>query len=248
MVPQSDIKDENGYTLVLGGVGIHSFATIGIFKAFQKARIPVKRVITTGWPTLFVLAASYLKSNHDWEWFATRLKEEDLSQLASFRGGANADSLIPEVVNKSGFGDSLKSTRVRFQVGVSVCNLENQDAAVFYDGSWKMPLVQTFSFGGLYRPYQKTLGYKVKGLDVEEAVRQGDKAIIAVDMYGPMGKFERDAYWELLRKETQADYDRANYKVKVHVPLGLLDFSARAKRQAIQAGYAAAKQLIKDLK
>ena len=71
-------------TLVLGGAGVASFATVGLLKRFYEEGIEVESIITTGWPTLFALANGFLKSVHDLEWFAMRLQEKDFYKASIF--------------------------------------------------------------------------------------------------------------------------------------------------------------------
>jgi hypothetical protein len=217
----------DGYTLVLGGVGISSFATIGVLKAFSESKIKINKVITTGWPTLFVLAEGFLGSYHDLEWFSMRLDVEDF-----------LDS-----VKK--FSDNYPSKK---SIYISVCNLENAEPEVFSKGNWKEALKQTFSFPGIYRPYSKTTTYKVKGLDVEEAIRQGDKKIIAVSMYGDFFSDPKaqNVYWSILKKETSADFARAEYRLDIKTLLTPLDYNPKARRQSIRLGYQITKQFIKN--
>lgn len=217
----------DGYTLVIGGVGVSSFATIGVLKAFSEAKIKINKIITSGWPTLFVLAEGFLNSYHDLEWFSMRLNPEEF-----------LDS-----VKK--FSDNYPSKK---SIYISVCNLENAEHEVFYKGNWKEALKQTFSFPGLFRPYSKNTTYKVKGLDVEESIRQGDKKIIAVSIYGDFYSDPKaqNTYWEILKKETAADFTRAEYRLDIKTLLTPLDYNPKARRQSIRIGYQITKQFIKN--
>ena len=54
-----------------------SFATVGLLKRFHQEGVKIDFIVATGWPALFALGEGFLKSVHDLEWFAMRLKANE---------------------------------------------------------------------------------------------------------------------------------------------------------------------------
>jgi hypothetical protein len=63
-----------GITLVLGGAGVASFATVGLLKRLKNEGIKIEMIVASGWPAVFALGNGFMKSVHDLEWFAMRLQ------------------------------------------------------------------------------------------------------------------------------------------------------------------------------
>jgi len=251
-------------TLVLGGAGVSSFATVGILKRFKQEGIRVERVICTGWPCLFSLAYGYLKSIHDVEWFSMRLSRDDLYSLGfleSEKDFAKHDRLS-KLVKNSFRPERLEDSKV--PIVISAANTDLGEAEVFDQGSWIKPLLITMSVPGIYRPYQvENQGewiQSLRGLDVEEAVKRDSTTIVAFEMYGdylqwlgrsgdPSGSSEtvfRRVYAAQLKRSLSAQIKEANVAGSIQLHRSPTDFSS--KRAAILAGYKEASKVIQSLR
>lgn len=244
-------RNEVPVALVLGGAGVASFATVGIFKRLQEEGVRVDFIVTTGWPTLFCLGHGFLKSVHDLEWFATRLKETDLYQVGIFdskKGFSSHDNLSSLIENAFKQREIQES---RVPLIISATNTELGEPETFDRGEWREPLLKTMSIPGIYRPYKVEAGKEwvtsLQGLDVEEAVRRGAKYIVAIQMYDDYFRYLKNAevketqklfrqlYLAQLKRSIQKELKQAN--LIIHIPLDKQPGDFSAKRAAILAGY-----------
>jgi len=236
-------------TLVLGGAGIASFATVGLLKKLQKEDIHVDAIVASGWPALFAVAYGYLKSVNDLEWFAMRLQPKDFYNSSFFeinRNYAPGERLSPLVKRTIPDGNLSDA---RLPIVLSPGNTPPGGNDVVDSGDWANALLKTMSMPGVFRPYpghfDKTELASVRALNVDEAERRGAKNIIAIDMYGDYfhllhsersgsERAFRQSYLKDLRKDLQTEMERANVSAKVTLGKAPTDFSA--KRLAILAG------------
>ncbi len=249
-------------TLVLGGSGVASFATIGLLKKLNEEGVEIDLIVATGLPALFALANGFLKTVHDLEWFATRLSQRDLEKLGSsdFRKEIDPEDNLPTFILKSFPQKLLNQSRV--PVVIAATNTDVGEADVYGSGEWKEPLLKTVSIPGLHRKFVADRGTAwvegVQGLDVREAVRRGSQIIIAVSMHDDFiqslnkakGEKEdelfRRLYASQLRKTTTESLKLAGLSSSITLQKDPLDLSA--KRAAILAGYREGSRIVKKLR
>lgn len=258
--PSSEIKEE--IVLVLGGAGIASFATVGLFKRFQLEGIRISYVISTGWPALFVLGHGFLRSVHDLEWFAMRLKPEDFFSTGLFdKGDFETHDKLSTLV-KSFFKQKIDLRESKVPIVLTASETLNSEVQVFEKGEWAEPLLKAMSVPGIYQPYPKNATpswvASVEGIDVNLALERGAKIVVAIDMYEDYlrhqdrpalrssGDLFRRLYLSKLKKNIRAELAKAQVSGRIVLNKAPNDFSA--KREAILAGYQEASRIIRELK
>ncbi|MEZ4751791.1 MAG: hypothetical protein R3B54_14520 [Bdellovibrionota bacterium] len=146
-------KQRKSVGLVVGGAGVASFATVGLLKKLKEEGIEVSYIISTGWPSIFAAGYGLMKSIHDLEWFAMRLKESDFYSdgLFDFKKGFSDHSRIASRIEKSFRINDLAQSRVPLYLTAS--NLESGKTDVYHSGSWSAPLMKAISLPGIFRPF-----------------------------------------------------------------------------------------------
>lgn len=235
-----------GVTLVLGGAGVASFATVGILKRLQKERIPIEGIVASGWPALFSLGYGYLKSIHDLEWFSMRLKSEDFkkSGVNAPKDNSEVSGLIASFLKEKNIEDS------KVPLLIVAGNSEEERMGVYDSGPWKTAFLKTVSFPGLYRKIKKSssmpTSYQLEVLGVEEAKKRQSSMVIAIEMYGDTLDFiPKDAFSGSVRKSLREEFSKADRHYSVKMNQNPLDFSQ--KRSAILIGQKVAQEIIQDL-
>lgn len=256
--PAPPVKGDTHHVgLVLGGAGVASLATIGILKRFQEEGIIVDYIVTTGWPTLFALGYSYMKSVHDLEWFASRLKDKDFYQVGIFspESGYASHEKLSSLIESSFKQRGLEEGKI--PVIISATNTEpgNAEVEVFDKGDWRGPLLRTMSVPGIYRPYPSVDESKknqewissLQGIDVAEGKKRGADTVVAIEMYEDYfqflkgGKKEtsdqvfRKLYFNQLRKTINNEMKEADITGRIVINAPPTDLAS--KRVAIFAGY-----------
>jgi hypothetical protein len=251
----------NRVSLVLGGAGVASFATVGFLKKLHEEGVEVDLIIATGWPALFALAAGYLKSIHDLEWFATRLGPKELDRMASSdpRQETDPSEALKGIVLNS-FSQTLLS-QSRIPVIIAATNTDLGEPDVFGTGDWKEPLLRTMGIPGLYRKFPANAATDwindIQAMEIREAGRRGASNTIVLNMYEdflssvvePPNKDEelsRRLYSSKLRKSASESMKLAPFSGAIHLKRAPLDFSA--KRAAILAGYREAARILRNLR
>lgn len=252
----------NRISLVLGGAGVASYATVGMLKKFNEEGIEIEFIVATGWPTVFALANGFLKSVHDLEWFATRLDKEGFEKMGAvdFRKEIDPSEALPKIILDS-FSQTLLS-QGRVPVVIAATNTDLGEPDVFGSGEWKEPLLRTISVPGIYRkfPAERGTGWiqGLQGLDVREAVRRGAGVVVAVSMYDDFvqglskkptkgdDELLRRVYAAQIRKSTQEAIKQSSISATIALQKDAADFSA--KRTAILAGYREAARIVKKLR
>jgi NTE family protein len=252
-------------TLVLGGAGVASFATVGLLKRLIEEHIEVESIVATGWPALFAVGYGFTRSIHDLEWFAMRVQEKDLFRSTFWdlrRQEANQEQLQQFLAKAFGQRDLEEST---VPVVIAVTNVETAQPVAYDRGEWREPVLKTMAVPGIFRPYpqegDREYIASLRGLDVDEALRRGAEVVVAVEMYddylqelgkdlnrGQMGgeKTFRQLYLTQLRTSLKRELELAN--VSGSVRLGKPPMALQAKRAAIQAGYNEGKRLARLIK
>lgn len=260
--PAKPTTDKKKISLVLGGAGISSFATIGLLKRLHEEGIEIESVTTTGWPTLFVLASGFLKSIHDVEWFAMRLQEKDFYSVSIFdtsheySGSEKIPSIIESNFKQKEISDS------KFPLIISSANIGTEECYTFDRGDWRTPLLKTMAAPGIFRPYPQGKNQEpiqsLQGINVDEAKKRGGKIIVAVEMYGDYvdflksGKKDssngtfRQLYLASLRKGLNKELKEANLEGHVQILASPTNFTQ--KRLAIFAGYKEGARLAKAIR
>jgi len=248
-------------TLVVGGAGVASFATVGVLKRLHEEGVSVDMIVATGWPALFALGYGFLKSLHDLEWFAMRLQEKDFYRAGLFDANKEfaAHDQLSEVIQRSFKQRDLGETRI--PVIISSTNTDLGDPEAYDRGDWREPLLKTMSVPGFYRPYPKGDSawiQSLQGMDVEEALRRGNRTVVAVEMYGDyfshVARQKADSsdsvfrrlYIGQMRKSIRRQLKLAQVVGEVSLAKGSGDFSA--KRNAILAGYREGAKLARALR
>lgn len=249
---EGSFAKKSGITLVLGGAGVASFATVGLLKRLKAEGVKVDLIVATGWPALFALGYGFFKSVHDLEWFAMRLQSEDFERASK----GNLSKLVESFLKKKDLRES------QMPILLVVGNTENEKQGVFDSGEWAEPLLKTLSMPGLYRsfPGQDASFPKVfdlQSLGVSEAKKRGAYPIFAVSMYSDYLNFSKEKKENLkkptiqnvfvgsLRKNLRDELAQADGIFQVELKAGPLDFSQ--KRAAILAGSTQAVQILKKL-
>jgi NTE family protein len=252
-------------TLVLGGAGVASFATVGLLKRLREENIDVESVVATGWPALFAVGYGFTRSIHDLEWFAMRVQEKDLFRSSFWdlrRQEANQEQLQEFLAKAFGQRDLEEST---VPLVIAVTNTETAQPVAYDRGEWREPVLKTMAVPGIFRPYPQEGGREyiasLRGLDVDEALRRGAQIVVAVEMYddylkelgkdlnrGQMGgeKTFRQLYLTQLRTSLKRELELANGSGSGR--LGKPPIDLQAKRAAIQAGYNEGKRLARLIK
>jgi predicted acylesterase/phospholipase RssA len=255
------VKERPKITLVLGGAGVASFATIGILKRLHEARLRPDLIVCTGWPSLFVLAYGFFPSIHEAEWFASRLTEKDFykASLFDFEKGYASHEKLSKLVENAFKQREIQAASV--PIVISTTNTEFADSEIFDRGDWREPLLRTMSVPGLFRPYPSDADRpsisSLQGLDIDEAVRRGAGIVVAVYMYDDylrmMSKSGKNAdalfrkiYQAQLRKGLGLQLARAQIRASIEIFKDPNDFSAR--RSAILVGYKEAARLVEEIR
>jgi NTE family protein len=235
-----------GITLVLGGAGVASFATVGLLKRLQKERVQIDGVIASGWPALFALGFGYLKSVHDLEWFSMRLKSEDFKKSGRKppKDNLEVSGLIESFFKNKNLEDS------KIPLLIVAANSEEEKLGVYDSGSWKTAFLKTVSFPGLYRKIGNNplmpSSYRLEVLGVEEARKRQASMIIAVEMYSDALDFiPKDAFSGSVKKSLKEEFSKADLHYSVKLNRNPLDFSQ--KRSAILSGQKVAQEIIKEM-
>jgi len=245
-------------TLVLGGAGVASFATVGLLKRFKEEGIKIDSIVASGWPALFALGYGSLKSVHDLEWFAMRLQDQDFSKACSVKRKQEVGELSKFIQEFLKIED-LKDTRI--PIVLMTNNTELGEEHAYESGDWRSPLLRTMSLPGLYRPFPKEEGIKnsfqIKALDVAEARRKGNSPIIVLNMYSDYLEYfkvsrkeagdsaYRAIFLGTFRRSLREEMANSSHSASIDLKTGPLDFSK--KRAAIFAGSSAASKIIKKL-
>ena len=252
-------------TLVLGGAGVASFATVGILKRLREEGIEIESIVATGWPALFAVGYGFTRSIHDLEWFAMRIQEKDFFKTSFWelrRQEANHEQL-EEFLAKAFGQRELEESSV--PVVIAVTNTETAQPIAYDRGEWREPVLKTMAVPGIFRPYPQEGGREyiasLRGIDVDEALRRGARVVVAVEMYddyfrelgkdlnrGQMGgeKTFRQLYLTQLRSSLKRELELATLSGRVRVGKPPVDL--QAKRAAMQAGYNEAKRLARLIK
>ncbi len=257
--PQDD-RPSPKVVLVLGGVGIASFATIGILKAFKEEGIQIDSMVATGWPAVFALGYGYLKSIHDLEWFSLRLENKDFYS-ESFLGkkGFSPHDAISKKLKQAFTQTSLSQAST--PIAITASNLEEKKPDVYTSGGWVSPLMKAISAPGIYQPFPNKSSRQwilsMDGIDTAVAQERGANLIVAVDMYDdylnsldkPRDSSEavfRSLFLTQFRQRLETQMAIAQLPTKISLRKGPLDFSG--KRQAVQAGYEIGKRLADEIR
>jgi hypothetical protein len=257
-IPENRVENRK-IALVLGGAGVASFATVGLLKRFQEEGVNIEYIITTGWPTLFTLGFGLLRSVHDVEWFASRLRDRDFHNAGIFnKGSSSVNDQLSGLIESTFRQGNLSQSKV--PIIISASNTELSGSEIYEQGDWKEPLLKTMSIPGIYRPFASPNGSEwiqsLRGLDVEEAEKRGSHLIVAVDMYDdylesfkgkkdPQDKVFKKLYVGELKKHIAKELKAATLSSRIVLGKAPNDFGAR--RAAILAGYKEGTRLVKEL-
>jgi hypothetical protein len=248
-----------GITLVLGGAGVASFATVGILKRLKKEGVKVDLIVASGWPALFSLGYGFLKSVHDLEWFAMRLQDADFSKACKL-GDSDDQGEVSKLIESFFKKADLRETRIPLVIVSD--NTEREQEGAFDSGDWRKPLVKTMAMPGLYRPFPKEsssakTAFDLQALAITEAKKRSHSLIFAVEMYSDYLEFFkvakedvkkptiRSIYLASLRKSIREEQKQASGAFSVELHSSPLDYSK--KRAAILAGSTVAGSIIKKL-
>ena len=249
-------------SLVLGGTGIASFATVGLLKRLHEEGIEFDSITTTGWPTLFVLASGFLRSIHDVEWFAMRLGEKDFYKMGIFDPNKGEPRLerLPGIIENNFKQREIEESK--FPILVSASNTEVNDNDIYDRGDWRAPLLKTMSIPGIFRPYPHETHDSwipsLHAINAELARKREGKIIVAVEMYEDYFDFLRSGkkdssdgvfrhqYLSALKKSLSNELKSADVVGHIDLQIPPTNFSQR--RLAIFAGYKEGARLAKIIR
>lgn len=248
--------------LVLGGAGVASFATVGLLKRFHQEGVKIEFIVATGWPALFALGEGFLKSVHDLEWFAMRLKPNEFfgTGLFDFSKDFSAHDKLSAALREAFKAGDLKDASVPLIFTASPLGRGGVD--VFTSGNWEAPLLKAMSVPGIYRPYPPGTNNawvaSLNGLDVKEALKRRETGIVAVDMYEdylnfltkhPLdnsGPLFRSLFASQLRENRDAQLALTPIRGKIVLNANPNELDRR--REAILAGFREGTRLITELR
>ncbi len=250
-------------TLVLGGGGVASFATVGVLKKFEEEKIRINSLIVTGWPAIFAVIYGFTGSSYDTEWFAMKLKKEDFLSggfLSSFNFDFPTPKRIGELVSELVKKSDLRQSDIA--VILTYTHTSNGNFEYISRGHWLDPLLKSVSLPGVYGPYPPKSYFagisSLNGLDVGYALSRGSERVVSIDMYGDFIESElrdrlksnkelfKKAFFLSLRKSISSEAAKSHFHSRITLNKSPFDFSA--KRIAIVAGYGEADNIIKKLK
>jgi hypothetical protein len=243
--------------LVLGGAGVASFATVGLLKRLNQEGVKIDFIIATGWPALFALGQGYLKSVHDLEWFAMRLKPNEFfgSGLFDFSKDFSGHDKLASAVRQTFKSGDLRDSSVPVILTASPVN--GGTVETYASGNWEAPLLKAMSVPGIYRPYEGWIS-SLNGVDVAEALKRRPSGIVAVDMYQDYLTFLtkhpldgsaplfRTLHGTQFRERLAAQMSMAPIRGKV--TLGSNPNELERRREAILAGFKEGARLISEIR
>ena len=250
--------------LLLGGAGVASFATVGLLKRFQQEGISVEVIIASGWPALFALSNGFMRSVHDLEWFAMRLKQEDFFASGGLFSSSNSefnshDQLLKLVTSQFRQTDLRQA---KTPVYLAASSLHDGGTSYVSSGPWKDALMKAMSVPGIHRPYP-TNGSRqwvssFAGLGMGQGVLRRVDHVVTVDMYGDyfqhLRKKKVDSVGDLFRRLYQVQFQRkvanemGQSRLKASIVLNRSPDNFSSRRQAIKAGYDAATEIIAQIR
>jgi len=256
---ESSFAKKPGITLVLGGAGVASFATVGLLKRLKMEGVKIDLIVASGWPALFALGYGFFKSVHDLEWFAMRLQSEDFEKACKLKKGeeeGTLSKLIESFLKKKDLRDS------QVPIVIVAGNTEKEKQGVFDSGDWTSPLRKTLALPGLYRNFPEQdssfpSAFDLQSIGVSEAKKRGAYPIFAVQMYTDYLSFSkgakdspkkptiRNVFLASLRKNIREELSQSDGAFQVELKASPLDFSQ--KRAAILAGSVQAVQILQRL-
>lgn len=232
-----------GITLVLGGAGVASFATVGLLKRLKSEGIKVDLIVASGWPSVFALGYGFLRTVHDLEWFAMRLEEVDFKKLGSGKKEKDlgtVSKLVESFFKKSDIKEA------RLPLVLVTRDIESGNSDVYDSGNWSEALLKTFAVPGLYRPFPEKR-FEGIPLGVGEAQKRTNSPVFVIRMYSDYFAFSKEkpqtlaAFQNALKEEAS----RGDLNLEVKLSGGPLDYSK--KRAAILAGSQVGGQIAKRL-
>lgn len=256
--PHRHHGEKKRITLVLGGAGLASFATVGLLKRLHEESIDIDLLVTSGWPTLFALARGFMGSIHDVEWFAMRLNESDLIKLSNFDSSQKdaENKSLSKIIERSFKNKELKDSKI--PIVISTSNTQGGESEIYDRGEWKTPLLRTMALPGIYGKFPEMITpwtTSVRGLETKEAQNRDGNLIVTVEMYQDYiaflktgkkdstdGSF-RKAYVETL--SNNLDKETQGSEIQSHIELKNSPFNFSQKRLAILTGYREGARLAK---
>ncbi|MBI2645920.1 MAG: hypothetical protein HYW85_02655 [Deltaproteobacteria bacterium] len=233
--------------LVLGEGIARSYAHVGVIKALEEEKIPIHMVVGSGMGGLMGALYANKKSANDLEWHAMNFKKD-----------MYLDFKIQGFLNQRLVHSKLESLPVRLFLATT--DLKTGSPTLLDKGPI-IPAVQaSLVIPGIVGPISienKLLvsGEISQGLPVDIAKQRGADLIIAVDLTQGIDSytFKRDrditiqSYKISSASLTKKQLESAHVIIRPEVSkIDFLDFSR--KREAMLAGYEAAKKVIPELK
>lgn len=233
--------------LVLGEGIARSYAHVGVIKALEEEGIPIHLIVGSGMGGLMGALYANKKSANDLEWHAMNFKKE-----------MYLDFNIERFLSQRLVHSTLESLPVRLLLAAT--DLKTGSPYLFDKGPISTAVQATLVIPGVFAPvaYDNKLlvsGEISQGLPVDIAKQRGADLIIAVDLTQGIDSytFKRDrditiqSYKITSASLTKKQLESAHVVIRPEVSkIDFLDFSR--KREAMLAGYDAAKKAIPELK
>jgi len=250
--------DTSVIALVLGEGIARSFAHVGVIKALQEAKIPIHMVVGSGMGSFMGALYANKGSANDLEWHALSFQQKDYFDYTLLqKSELIAGSRLRKFLNSRLVHTRIERLPILF-ISVTT-DLKTGQPYLFEEGLITEAVQAGMAIPGIFSPIQRrdkllVSGEIRQGIPVDVAIQKGADLIIAVDLTQGIDRYRfskgRDmaiqSYKIASAALSQEQLKKAHVVIRPDVAhIDFLDFSA--KRQAMLAGYEAAKQMLPDL-
>lgn len=242
--------------LILGPGALRSFAHVGILKAFEENKIPVKAVVGLEWGSL--VAAFYARKGEafDVEWQMLKLKEGYLPStglLSSQTKMKKTDDLqgyLEETFSES----EIKPSQLNFSCPVYELS-QSENMIWRAEGKYTSVLKDCLSYPPYYLPRQERVaGAFALSQSVKELKSAGVNQVFFVNVLKGKGFFDRNQVsfvTEILWQKGEQTLRLQKAEVDEFIDIDMNGFgfmSYDLRREMIQRGYEAGQEKVLQLK
>lgn len=183
---QSANREIPDVAVVLGPGGAKALAHVGVIKALQENRIPIRKVIGIEWGALVAAAFGLHGQYHDVEWKIYRLDQVDLSGKAGFLGLGHGDHTVKVMDNylRDNFG-SAEIANMKIPFACPARSFWTGATVLQQKGQVTDAIRRCLPFPPLFQVQGNWLAAATRARDVVEELRaQGFRLVIFVDVLG----------------------------------------------------------------
>ena len=242
--------------LILGPGALRSFAHVGVLKAFEENKIPVKAVVGLEWGSL--VAAFYARKGEafDVEWQMLKLKQGHLPTT----GLLSSQTKMKETEDLQGyleeiFSDSdIKSSQLSFSCPVYELS-RPQNLIWRTEGKYVAALKDCLSYPPYYLPRQGRVAAAFSlSRSVEQLKSAGANQIFFVNVLKGKPVLDRDKVGfvtEILWQKGEQVLQLQKSQVDEFIDIDMSDFNFMnydLRREMIQRGYEAGQEKVQQLK